>query len=73
MEIHIINLEYLVAEEEVARIRPAHREFLDIGYTKGIFIASGPKSTKTGGVILASANINEIQEFVKNDPFTKMP
>ncbi|MED7818367.1 MULTISPECIES: YciI family protein [unclassified Francisella] len=69
MHIHIIDLQYLVEESEVAKIRPSHRDFLDIGYNKGIFLASGPKIPKTGGVILALGNIDEIKEFIKNDPF----
>lgn len=69
MHIHIINLDYLVEESEVAKIRPAHREFLDVGYKKGILLASGPKIPKTGGVILAIGNIEEIKDFIKNDPF----
>ena len=69
MNIHIIDLQYLVNEEEVAKVRPAHREFLDSGYENGIFIASGPKSDKTGGVILAKGNLEEIKLFIKNDPF----
>lgn len=71
MNIHIINLKYTVSEEEVARVRPAHREFLDTGYTQGIFIASGPKADKTGGIILASGDIELIKDFIKNDPFYK--
>ncbi|WP_150466942.1 YciI family protein [Francisella sp. SYW-9] len=69
MHIHIIDLQYLVEESEVAKIRPSHRDFLDIGYSKGIFLASGPKIPKTGGIILALGNIDEIKEFIKNDPF----
>jgi uncharacterized protein YciI len=69
MHIHIIDLDYLVPEDEVAKIRPAHREFLDIGYSKGILLASGPKLPKTGGTILAIGDIDEIKEFIKNDPF----
>lgn len=69
MNIHIVNLEYLVSEQDVAKIRPSHRDFLDTGYSKGIFIASGPKSTKDGGIILAIGNLDEIKTFVKDDPF----
>lgn len=69
MNIHIIDLHYLVKEEFVATIRPAHREFLDSGYKQNIFIASGPKADKTGGIILARGNLDEIKSFIKNDPF----
>ena len=69
MNIHIINLHYLTNEEQVAKIRPAHREFLDLGYAERIFIASGPKSDKTGGIILSKGNIEDIKIFIKNDPY----
>ena len=39
MQIHIIDLHYLVPEDKVAKIRPEHRDFLDIGYKKNIFLA----------------------------------
>lgn len=69
MQLHIIDLHYLVEENEVAKIRPSHRDFLDIGYEKGIFLASGPKVPKTGGVIMALGNMETIKEFIKKDPF----
>ncbi|APC91186.1 MULTISPECIES: YciI family protein [Francisella] len=69
MQIHIIDLHYLVDQEEVAKIRPSHRDFLDIGYTKGIFVASGPKTSKTGGIIIARGDLQEIKGFIKEDPF----
>ncbi|ADA79011.1 hypothetical protein DR79_1911 [Francisella tularensis] len=53
MQIHIIDIHYLATQEEIAKVRPLHRDFLDIGYNKGIFIASGPKTSKTGGIIIA--------------------
>lgn len=53
MQIYIIDLHYLVTQEEAAKIRPSHRNFLDIGYTNGIFLISRPKTSKTGGVIIA--------------------
>jgi uncharacterized protein YciI len=69
MNIHIINLEYLVDEDAIAKIRPLHREFLDTGYANGMFLASGPNSTKTAGVILAVGKIEDIQVFLQDDPF----
>ena len=69
MNIHIIDLHYLVNEGEVAKVRPAHREFLDSGYKNGMFIASGPREDKTGGVILTKGDIEQIKIFIKNDPF----
>lgn len=71
MKIHIIELRYIKSEDEISRVRPAHREFLDIGYKNKLFLASGPKEDKTGGIILAVGDINEIKELLKDDPFHK--
>ena len=37
MQIHVIDLHYLVTQEKVAKIRPSHRGFLDIGYIREYF------------------------------------
>lgn len=74
MQIHIIDLHYLVTQEEAAKIRPSHRNFLDMGlwlYTNGIFLTSRPKTSKTGGVIIArgecykrSKNLSKMTRFI---------
>ncbi|MBK2356890.1 YciI family protein [Francisella hispaniensis] len=69
MQIHIIDIHYLATQEEIAKVRPLHRDFLDIGYNKGIFIASGSKTSKTGGIIIARGDIEEIKKFIKDDPY----
>ena len=48
----------------------AHREFLDRYYEKGIFITSGPKEPRTGGIILAKAGSKEeLLKIMAEDPF----
>ncbi len=71
MNIHIINIKYTASNDDIANIRPAHREFLDIGYSNGILLASGPKEDKTGGIILATGDIDKVKAFLANDPFQK--
>lgn len=65
MQIHIIDLRYLVTQEEAAKITPSHRNFLDMGYTNGIFLASGPKTSKTGGVIIACGDATRDQRIYR--------
>jgi uncharacterized protein YciI len=49
----------------------AHREFLDRYYEKGIFITSGPKEPRTGGVIIAKiASKDELKKIMAEDPFS---
>ncbi len=66
---HIIIITYTQPTHIIDEIRPKHRKFLDRGYEAGLFIASGPNSDKNGGVILASGDLNEIKQLIKQDPF----
>jgi uncharacterized protein YciI len=67
---HVIKLTYIVPTADVDRHIVEHRQFLDKGYEKGIFIASGPLTPRTGGIILA-ANVEteRLKAFMKQDPF----
>lgn len=66
----IIQLTYKVSIKEVDKYLIRHREFLDIGYQKNYFIASGPKNPRTGGVILSQLKDRaQLESFLKNDPF----
>lgn len=48
----------------------AHREFLETGYQRNYFIASGPKTPRTGGIILSQvSDRKKIETFLKNDPY----
>ncbi len=49
----------------------AHREFLDRYYEKGIFITSGPKEPRTGGIIVAKIGSRAgLEKIMKEDPFS---
>lgn len=53
-------------QQAVAR----HRAWLDEHYRAGVFIASGPKEPRTGGIILAvGISRQALQEVVDGDPF----
>ena len=66
----VLLLKYIKPIEEVERLMPAHREFLDRFYREGKFICSGPREPRTGGVILADvANQVEAMKIVVEDPF----
>ncbi len=70
MRIFIIILKYLVPLDVISLHRDAHLKFLDQYYAKGLLLASGHKTTNGGGVIIAiSNNREEIDDFVKLDPF----
>lgn len=65
----IIDLTYKKPIEEVDKHLVAHRDFLEEHYRTGIFIASGPKDPRDGGVIIALAEQPAIEDIIKNDPF----
>lgn len=70
MKFFIISLDYLVPMERVAEVVTEHRRFLDAGYERGWFLASGPRNPKTGGMIVARAPSREaLEAFLKDDPF----
>lgn len=66
----VLLLKYVKPIEEVERLMPAHREFLDRGFREGKFIASGERVPRTGAVILADvASELEAMKLVVDDPF----
>ena len=61
---------YVKPIEEIDRVLPAHREFLDRHYKSGLFIVSGPLNPRTGGVILTTDVPREqIDAVLAEDPF----
>lgn len=66
----VIVLTYVEPLEVVDRHLAAHVEFLKKQYEAGIFVASGRRIPRTGGVILARAeSLHALQEVLGQDPF----
>jgi uncharacterized protein YciI len=66
----IVTLTYLKTVEEVDALMPGHITWLDEGYASGLFVASGRRIPRTGGVILArSGDEQALIEFLARDPF----
>jgi uncharacterized protein YciI len=66
----IINLTYIAPLEKIDARMKEHMVFLNHCYKEELFIASGRKVPRTGGIILARAKSKEALEAVmKNDPF----
>ncbi len=67
----IVELTYKKSLEDVEQHLVAHRKFLDDGYSKNYFIASGPKSPRTGGIIISSlVDRLQLDNVLKQDPFS---
>ncbi|MBW8301451.1 MAG: YciI family protein [Hydrogenophaga sp.] len=65
----ILSLSYVKPQEEADRLMEAHMDWVRQGYDSGMFLASGRKVPRTGGVILASGERADIEAFVADDPF----
>jgi len=68
----IVSLTYKAPLADVDALLPDHVAFLDGGYANGVFVASGRKVPRTGGVILARApSLDALQATLADDPFAK--
>lgn len=66
----VVSLTYKKPIAEVDPHLAAHICYLDECYAKGIFIASGRKVPRTGGVILAKAESRAaLEAILQQDPF----
>jgi uncharacterized protein YciI len=66
----IVSLHYIQPLEVVESHLQAHRAFLDRFYQQGVFIASGRKVPRNGGVILAKGVTRaELEGILDQDPF----
>ena len=66
----IVTLTYLKPVEDVDALMAGHIDWLDEGYASGLFVASGRRIPRTGGVILArSGDERALLDFLARDPF----
>lgn len=65
----IIELTYKKSVDVVEQYLQKHRDFLATYYEANIFIASGPKVPRNGGVILAKTSKDEALKLIGHDPF----
>ena len=67
---YIISLTYKVAIENVDQYISEHNSFLQKYYDAGLFVTSGRKEPRTGGIIITNAESkNEIEKIISEDPF----
>lgn len=66
----IIDLKYIVSLEQLDEHMAEHVKYLSKYYKADVFIVSGRKVPRTGGIILAQADSKEILEkIIADDPF----
>lgn len=67
----VLELTYTAPVERVDELLDAHVAWLDALYEEGVFIASGRKNPRDGGVILAVGDDRtRIEKIAAADPFT---
>ena len=67
---YIIDLNYIVPLEELDAHMTDHVKYLHKYYKTNMFVASGRKVPRTGGIILALASSREeVDQIISEDPF----
>ncbi|MEQ7050507.1 YciI family protein [Paenibacillaceae sp. P-4] len=67
---YVVELSYTKPMSDVDVYLDAHRAFLDEHYSRGVFLLSGPKEPRTGGIIVVDAQTEEEARFyIEQDPF----
>ncbi|MET8903352.1 YciI family protein [Streptomyces sp. NPDC048232] len=68
----VLELSYTAPLEAVDAVLPDHVAWLDELYGQGVFLASGRKEPRDGGVIIAVAEDRaRIEEITAGDPFVR--
>ncbi|MEU7553173.1 YciI family protein [Streptomyces sp. NPDC044571] len=67
----VMELTYTAPVEAVEEEMDAHIAWLDSYYASGVFLASGRKVPRDGGIILAhGVSRAEVERIAEEDPFT---
>lgn len=68
----VIDVQYVMPLAEVDKALADHVAFLEKYYDRGVFVASGRKVPRTGGIILArNASRQELELIITEDPFNQ--
>ncbi|QNE20319.1 hypothetical protein F1D05_23435 [Kribbella qitaiheensis] len=66
----VLELTYTAPLERVEEFLADHLDWVKVQYDAGIFVASGRKEPRDGGIILALGNdATAVRELVQTDPF----
>lgn len=66
----IILLTYKKSLNDIEHYLQRHRDFLDAGYQKNYFVASGSQIPRTGGVIISQLiDRKQLDSIIQQDPF----
>lgn len=66
----IINLTYTKSLDTIDQLFDEHVKFLEQYYDSGVFLMSGAKTPRIGGIILAKSEEKQaLENIIKQDPF----
>lgn len=66
----IVELDYIKPISEIEKELTSHRLFLDKYFSSGLFVASGPKIPRDGGIILVrDTERKKLEKILSEDPF----
>ncbi len=65
----VVILDYIADLTEIDDALSDHASWLDEHYRSGLFLASGRREPRTGGVIFATGARHAVESAVANDPF----
>jgi uncharacterized protein YciI len=66
----VVDLHYVVPLEQIDARMKEHMQFLHKYYRQNVFLASGRKVPRSGGIILALAPSREtVETIMREDPF----
>jgi len=70
--VFIVDLTYIVDLDTVDAHLEAHVAYLNEQYARGVFVASGRKVPRSGGVILVQCDsLEDLKQIIDDDPFKK--
>jgi uncharacterized protein YciI len=71
--IYIVILTYIGPIEDIDAQVSGHVEWLKKGYTDGVFLASGRRVPRNGGVILVrGGDLATVEARMRDDPFQRL-
>ncbi|OGT31907.1 MAG: GTP cyclohydrolase [Gammaproteobacteria bacterium RIFCSPHIGHO2_12_FULL_35_23] len=66
----VVIITYTKSLEIVDKYLAEHRAFLDEGYKKNCFVASGPKNPRVGGIIISQLkDKQQLETILSEDPY----
>ena len=66
----ILDLTYIAPLADADAHMETHMQWVNDGYAQGLFLASGRKNPRTGGVILAKGDRQAVEAYCASDPFS---